>query len=97
FEAKEKEQMHPIRNFLVEDAEKAWKTIDSIMIKESIDEITLERQYIPEIFDKGVYTFSVNDRLPTLNPIIARYLLSKGIITELYGKLLKFKRIEKLA
>jgi len=96
FEAKEKEQMHPLRMFLVEEAEKAWKTIDSIMIKESIDEITLERQYLPEVFDKGAYTFSVKDRLPTLNSIIARYLRLKGIITELYGKLLIFKRIEKL-
>jgi hypothetical protein len=74
--------------------EKTWKIIDSIMKKESIDEITLERQYLPEIFDKGVYLYSVEDGLPILNPFIPMYLRSKGIITEHYGKLLKIKKIE---
>ena len=72
-----------------EAAEKAWKIIDSIMKKESIDEVTLERQYLPEVFDSEVLELSKDDGLPTLKPFILAYLVLKGIITKLYGNVLK--------
>ncbi|GAG11786.1 unnamed protein product, partial [marine sediment metagenome] len=75
-------------------AEKAWKIIDSIMKKESIDEVTLERQYLPEVFDSEVLELSKDDGLPTLKPFILVYLGLKGIITKLYGNFLKLKKVE---
>ena len=77
-----------------EAAEKAWKIIDSIMKKESLDEVTLERKYLPEVFDSKVLELSKNDRLPTLKLFIFVYLGLKGIITNIYGSVLKLTKSE---
>jgi hypothetical protein len=79
------------RNKLVE---KVWKKIDSTMKKESIEEITLERQYLPEIFDDEVLELSKDDGLPTFKPFILPELGLNGIITKLYGKVLKLEKAE---
>ena len=73
-----------------EAAEKAWKIIDSIMKKESIDEVTLERQYLPEIFDSEVLELSKDDGLPTLKPSIILHLKLKGILNQFFGSVIKF-------
>ena len=75
-----------------EAAEKAWKIIDSIMKKESINEVTLERKYLPEVFNSKVLELSKEDGLPTLKLFIFVYLGLKGIITNLYGDVLKFTK-----
>lgn len=61
------------------------KKIKSIMKTESINELTIERQYLPEIFGADVLEISKDDGLPVLEPFVISYLLSKGIFTDIFG------------
>lgn len=76
--------------------EKAWEIIDSIMKKESISEVTLERQYLPEIIDNEALELSKDDGLPTLKRFVANYFKKKGINVEIYGNVVKFLKSERL-
>ena len=67
----------------------ANKKIISIMEKESVSEITFERQYLPEILNDNVLKIS-SDGFPKLKQFTIDYFLFGGINTEYYGKMVKF-------
>lgn len=66
--------------------------IQSIMKKESVNELTIARQYLPEIFNADLLEISNDDGLPILKPFVTEYLNKNGITTELYGNIMKFKK-----
>ena len=70
--------------------EEERKKIESIMKKESVDEISFERQYLPEIFDKEILELSKDDGLPILKGFVEMYFRASGIITKIHGKIIKF-------
>jgi len=70
-------------------SERVRKKIESLMQEESVNELTIQREYLPEIFSKDVLELS-DDGLPTLTGFILEYLKEKGISTEAYGKIIKF-------
>ncbi len=66
--------------------------IESIMKKESVDEISFERQYLPEIFDSAILELSDDDGLPMLKGFVIGYFRVSGILTKIHGKVIKFFR-----
>ena len=70
-------------------SEEVFKKVESLMEKEDMNEITINREYLPEIFNKGVLEI-FNDGFPTLKPFILEFLRKKGIMTEIFGKVIKF-------
>ena len=66
------------------------KKIVSIMKKESVDELSFERQYLPEIIDKELLELSEDDGLPILKGFVESYFGESGIITKIYGEVIKF-------
>lgn len=72
--------------------ESAEKKIEFIMKKESVNELTIARKYLPEIFSADILDISKDDGLPILKPFAIQYFSSKGIITEFYGNVIKFKK-----
>jgi hypothetical protein len=75
-----------------ESADRAIKKIRSIMKKESVNELTIKRQYLLEIFSEDLLELSKDDGLPNLKPSVLGYFGLKGIITKLYGNVLKLKK-----
>lgn len=67
----------------------AYEKIISIMKKESVAELTIERKYLPEILSYDVLEIS-SDGLPTLKRFAIEYFLFGGIKTEYYGKVVRF-------
>ncbi|MFX0036454.1 MAG: zinc ribbon domain-containing protein [Candidatus Hermodarchaeota archaeon] len=70
------------------------KKIKSIMKNNSINELTIERQYLPEIFGADVLKISKDDGLPVLGPYVMRYLFTKGVSTDIFGNIIKFKKVK---
>lgn len=66
------------------------KKINSTMKKESVDELAIERKYLPEIFNEDYLELSKDDGLPTLKRFLLLCLLVFGIKTEFYGNVIKF-------
>lgn len=67
----------------------AYEKIISIMKKESVTELTIDRQYLPEILSYDVLKIS-SDGLPILKRFAIEYFLFGGIKTEYYGKVVRF-------
>ena len=65
------------------------------MIKESINEVVVERKYLPEIFNNLILEISEDDGLPIVKPTVVEYFRSKLIETEIYGNVVKFFKSEK--
>ena len=76
-------------------AEIAIKKIKSLMKKESVNELTINRKYLPEIFNADLLEISKNDGFPTLKPFVLEYFSAKRILIELYGNVIIFKKIKK--
>lgn len=66
------------------------KKINSTMKKESVDELAIERKYLPEMFNEDYLELSKDDGLPTLKQFLVLCLVVFGIKTEFYGKVIKF-------
>lgn len=73
--------------------ERLIKKIESIMKKEFVNELTIERQYFPEIFSNDYLEISKDDGLPTLMPFVTIDIILYGIITEFYGNTIKFYKL----
>lgn len=71
---------------LVSVVEEERKKIKLIMIKESVDEVSFERQYLPEIIDSRILELSENDGLPMLKGFVEIYFRAFGLITKTHGK-----------
>ena len=67
----------------------AYEKIISIMKKESISELSIKRQYLPEILSDAVLKIS-SDGFPALKRFAIAYFLLGGIKTEYYGNVVKF-------
>ncbi len=72
--------------------EEERKKIESIMKKESVDEISFERQYLPEIFNSAILELSDDDGLLLLKGFVIGYFRVSGILTKIHGKVIKFFR-----
>ncbi|MFW9970676.1 MAG: roadblock/LC7 domain-containing protein [Candidatus Odinarchaeota archaeon] len=70
--------------------EKAFKKIISTMRNQSINKLTIQRQYLPEIFDADL--LEIYEGLPALKPSVEKYLTSNGIIIKITSNEIKFKK-----
>jgi len=75
--------MNKVKNFEAKDLVSAETKIKDLMKKEARDEITIQRQDLPEIFSAGLLQPSKHDNLPDLKPFVISNLKSKGISCEL--------------
>ena len=73
--------------------ERLMKKIESIMKKENVNELTIERQYFPEIFSDDYLEISKDDGLPTLMPFVTINIMLHGIMTKFYGNTIKFYKL----
>jgi hypothetical protein len=55
-----------------------------------IKELTLERKYLPTIFNAELLENSKNDGLPTFRPLALKYFESCGIFTRAHKTMIKF-------
>ncbi len=76
-----------------ESAERAVIKIESIMKKESVNEVTIGRKYLPEIFSADLLVISRDDGLPSLKLSTLEYFKTKGILTKYYGNVVKFFKL----
>jgi len=67
----------------------AAEKIEYLMKANTVNELAIERKYLPEIFSADLLGFS-QDGLPTLKPFVLKELLLKGILTRFYGNVVKF-------
>ncbi|MFX1574263.1 MAG: hypothetical protein ACFFB0_16090 [Promethearchaeota archaeon] len=73
--------------------ESAINKIESAMEKESVNELTIERQYLPEIFSAELLEISQDDGLPIFKRSVTLYLWYNGILTNVIGNVIKMKKI----
>jgi len=69
---------------------KALGKIKSIMKRDNLKEITIERKYLPEVFDTSLIEFLIIDGLPVVKPAALNYFLSKGIVCKIDGHSIEF-------
>ena len=74
--------------------ERAKKKIVSIMKKESVNELVIERKYLPEIFSADFLEISKDDGVPTLKPFVIISIMLYGIMTEFYDSVIKFYKLK---
>lgn len=72
-----------------ESVKNAVEKIEYIMKDNAVNELAIERKYLPEIFSADLLGFS-QDGLPTLKPFVLKELFLKGIFTRFYGNVIKF-------
>ena len=72
-----------------ESAERAVKKIKSLMREAGVNELTIERQYLLEIFNHDLLELSSDDGLPMLKLSALKYFISRGIITKCKNKVVK--------
>ncbi len=73
----------------IKSIDKAIKKIESIFKEQSVNQITIHRKYLPEIFDADLLEISDSDGLPTLKPLLVYYLWMDGIITKFYSNVIQ--------
>ncbi|MFX1532480.1 MAG: hypothetical protein ACFFBC_15290 [Promethearchaeota archaeon] len=61
-----------------------------VMKEQSVDVLTFHRQYLPEMFDKGLLLISERDGYPIFKPEVLEYFEFMGILTIKYGNVIKF-------
>jgi hypothetical protein len=66
--------------------------IHTIMKNESVKELTIDRQYLPELFGLKSLEISKRDGLPIFEPFVKVYLHYKGILTDTLGNTIKLKK-----
>jgi len=64
--------------------------IKFIMKEESVNELTIHRKYLQEVFDAGLLEISNLDGFPIFKPGVVDCFEFMGIFTKLYGNVLKF-------
>jgi hypothetical protein len=77
-----------------ESLEKALIKIISLFNEQDIDKITIQREYLSEIFSKDLYQISKNDGFPYLKPLVLEYLLRKGIKVKSSTHSVQFRRYD---
>ena len=69
-----------------ESAERAVNKIESLLREEGVKELTIERQYLLEIFSHDLVELSSDDGFPILKLSALNYLKTRGIITNYRSK-----------
>lgn len=59
---------------------KALTKINSLIEEQDADKITIQGQYLPEIFSHDLFEISKNDGFPTLKYFVLEYLMEHGIM-----------------
>ncbi|MFX1317377.1 MAG: hypothetical protein ACFE9T_16050 [Promethearchaeota archaeon] len=77
--------LFPIKENITVDA------IERLMLEHAVNELAVERKYLPEIFSADLLVIS-EDGLPSLKRSIIIELKMRNIITELYGNVIKFSK-----
>jgi len=77
-------------------AKESIERIKSLMREKSVNKLTIERKYLPEIFRPDIIDISKDGGIPILKPFVIEYFRSKGIITEFYGNVIEFKKQQEL-
>ena len=72
---------------------KAIKKIISIFKEQSVDKITVQRQYLLEIFDADLLEISKSDDLPALKQVVLDYFGVRGIMTRFSDNEVQFEAI----
>ena len=75
-----------------ESEESAVNKIKSLLREEGVNEVTIERQYLLEIFSNDLLELSSDDGLPKLILSTLKYLSSRGILTRYKNKDVKFSK-----
>ena len=76
----------------LQSVEKAVKKIKTIMKEESVNELTIDRKYLPEILSIDLLNISKTDGLPILKFSASEYFKAEGIIIKHYGDSVKFSK-----
>ena len=77
--------------------EKAIKKIESILEEQSVNKITIQKQYLPEIFDADLLEISNKDGFPKIKLILLVNFNRKGILTKFYGNEIQFFKLSLVA
>lgn len=75
-----------------ESAERAVTKIKSLLREEGVNEVTIERQYLLEIFSHDLLELSSDDGLPVLKLSAFNYVNTRGIITKYRNKDVTFSK-----
>ena len=75
-------------------AERVKKNIESIMKKENVNELTIERQYFPEIFSNDILEISKNDGLPNFKLFVIIGIMLYGIMTKFYNHSFRIYKLD---
>lgn len=78
---------YPDYDMMPEILDRGFKKIDSLMKERSVNELEIERKYLPEIFSEDILSFSYNFS------IILKEFRKRGIICEINKDKIKFFRV----
>ncbi|MBA7525335.1 hypothetical protein ES705_17486 [subsurface metagenome] len=67
--------------------------IEFLMKEQSMDELTIHRQYLLEIFNEELLLISYDDGYPTFKPGVLECFVFKGILSMAHGNVIKFFKI----
>ena len=82
-----------ITNIIFINLIRPLKMIKSLMKKESVNKLTINRKYLPEIVSPVLLEISKKDGLPILRLFVANYYKRNGMLTKILGNVLKLKDI----
>ncbi len=77
----------------VESLERGLRKIESIMQERSVNELTLQREYLPEIFSVDLIKVSKDDGFPTLKSFLIQYFNLRGFLIKYQGNMVKFIKL----
>ncbi|MFX1390015.1 MAG: roadblock/LC7 domain-containing protein [Promethearchaeota archaeon] len=77
----------PDKNILQESFQK----IRSIMHEQSVKKLTIQRQYLPEIFDDEL--LDIYEGLPVIKPYLVNYFRVRGVLVTISNKEIRFVEI----
>ncbi|MFW9951771.1 MAG: roadblock/LC7 domain-containing protein, partial [Candidatus Thorarchaeota archaeon] len=77
----------------IESLESAIRKVESVMRERSVNEFTIQRIYLPEIFSDDLLKISQDDGFPILKPFIIQYFNLRGFLIKFYSNLVKFIKL----
>jgi predicted regulator of Ras-like GTPase activity (Roadblock/LC7/MglB family) len=77
----------------IESLESALRKVESVMRERSVNEFTIQRIYLPEIFSDDLLKISQDDGFPILKPFIIQYFNLRGFLIKFYSNLVKFIKL----
>lgn len=87
--ARRTDTIRPSREIPTEEINRATERIERLMKENAVDELAIERKYLPEIFSVNLLKLS-KDGLPKLKSFVVKEFYYRDIFTKLYGNVVKF-------